>query len=269
MVPEILSIATPVRISGLGGDVLLVSDYDNRAVLKLDTRDLSVTGKISVAGRPTGLAWLGNEVFVGNESKGSVEVYDQANGQLLRTLGGGDGVFGLPNGIAIDSVAGIVFVVDSAARAVKQFHLDGSSAGPDIGSGLLAGPTTLTVDTAKQLLFISDYGAPLESFGDTPSIQILNYSGSLHSRIEGTIWDFDRPQGLSFNGEGKLFVAEGLAGKILIFDVSNLAGIARIGELGNGELKMPLDLYIDPVNKDLYTTSSLGAEVVVYAGGGA
>jgi DNA-binding beta-propeller fold protein YncE len=264
-----LAMSTPVRVTGTSEGLVLVSDYDKSAVLKLDPVDLRITGTISVSGRPTGLARAGNEVFVGNESKGNVEVYALDSGGYLRRLGGADHLFGLPNGIAIDAAQGMVFVVDSVARVVKQFNLDGSSAGADIGGGLLAGPTALIVDAVNQLLYVSDYGAPTSAFGDTPSIQILNYAGVLVARIEGTTWNFDRPQGLALNGSGKLFVAEGVAGLVLVFDVTNPLSVVSFPSIGSGALNMPLDVYIDPRNNDLFVTSSLNSEVVVYRGGGA
>lgn len=267
--PKPLSLSTPVRLATGDAGVLLVTDYDNNAVLELDPSDLHVVGSIAVAGKPTGLARSGNEVFVGNESKGSVEVYDLASGHYLRRLGASDGLIGLPNGIVVDETAGIVYVVDSASKTIKRFNFDGSSAGADLGGGILASPTALTLDPVNHLLFISDYGEPLASFGDTPSIQILDAGGVLRARIEGATLDFDRPQGLALNGSGKLFVAEGVAGVVLVFDVSDLSAVVKLPSLGSGLLKMPLDVLLDPGSSDLYVTSSLGGEVVVFPGGGA
>ena len=74
---------------------------------------------------------------------------------------------------------------------------------------------------------------------------------------------------ISIDRKAWKFVAESVAGKIIIFDVSDLNGLNLLPAIGSGELRMPLDVYIDPVTQDLYVTSSLNGKVVVFAGGGA
>jgi DNA-binding beta-propeller fold protein YncE len=264
-----LSIQTPVRLSG-SSETVLISDYDNRSILKMRLSDQALVGEINISGKPTGLAQTSTEVFVGNESRGNVEVYGLDSGQYLRKMGETNRLFTLPNGIAVDESAGLVFIVDTTAKAVKQFLLDGSSAGPDFGVGALTNPTALTIDKTNQWLYVSDFGEPISSFGDTPAIHIIAYGTAAPSvsRIEGVSFDFDRPQGL-FLHNNKLFVAESVAGKVLVFDVSDLASVSQLPAIGAGELKMPLDVFIDVLTGDLYVTSSLNAEVVIFAGGGA
>lgn len=265
-----LSIKTPVRLAGAGAATVFISDYGNNSVLEMRLADQELTSEIKISGKPTGLAWTTAEIFVGNESTGNIEVYDIDTGQYLRRLGTADGLFTLPNAVAVDEGLGIVFAVDTAAGLIRQFNVDGTSAGSDLGVGALSNPTAITIDETNQWIYVSDYGEPVSAFGDTPAIHVIPYGASSPAivRIEGVNFDFDRPQGLTLNND-KLFIVESVAGKVIVFDISDLSSLSQLPAIGSGELKLPLDVYVDPVTDDLYVTSSANGEIVVFAGGGA
>ncbi len=194
------------------------------------------------------------------------------------------GAFARPIGLAVDGNQNLVFVLDGAAKTVSVFRRNGafvSSFEPRDGAGALLSPVSLAVDTLRQEVLIGDYGNPAPDFAGcsfcgaaAPArILIYGYDGQLRFEIHGdgsthSSARFARVQGLAASADGRIFAADPLGSRILVFD--RISG-ALLQELGtDGRLRLPLDVLLDDVTGDLFVSNNRGArriEVLRGAGG--
>jgi DNA-binding beta-propeller fold protein YncE len=272
-VPTTLDIS-PARIAFNGSGDLLVTDYTYGQVLTVAPDTLDIIGELNVNGRPLGVAWANDLVYVGNSTSGQVEVYNAA-GQEQFVLGYGNYPIETPQDIAIGN--GNVYVVDGSASVVKIFAQDGTFIGtiPENGydRNILANPTAITVDDINQQIYVSDYGDLGSNMAIDPRIQVFNYDGSLAYSIDSGAtnkYRFTMPQGLTLDGNNQLFVIDSLTGEIHIYDASNGTLLQKMKGTGidNGPfmMKMPLDLVIDSTTNDVFVTNNMMSSIKVFAG---
>ena len=80
------------------------------------------------------------------------------------------------------------------------------------------------------------------------------------------------PQGLTVNGNNRLFVIDSLTGKILVYDTisgDRLGKVRKSGHLkGKYHTRMPLDILIDDNTSDIFVTNTKLASILVFAGAG-
>lgn len=260
----------PVRISSSSEGDLFVSDYMQGNIFTID-EDLNITKAFAVSGRPLGVAWGKGKIFVGNESTRRVEVYNR-RGKLLYEFGV---AFASPTDIAIDTDSDRVFVVDGPEGLVKVFDTSGTfiSEIPQAGGPqMLVNPTGIAVDRSRKEVVISDFG---DSQNRIPaSIKVYDYQGVFRFSMAGnavqSAFLFSRPQGLAVDAAGNFFMVDSMLGKVLVFDRNTLQGIKSFGSFGTGpgELKLPLDVIIDPTSGDVYVTNTRNGRVEVFSGGG-
>ena len=137
------SMQSPVRVA-LGPDSsLFVSDYGRRKVFTIDRDSLVIVDEFTVAGRPTGIAFDGEYVLVGNETTGRVEIFCP-DGVYVGAFAT---VFQQPNDIAVSTRLGLVFVASTQAGTVDVFTLDGMPVRtiPASGQEPLAYPTSVAL----------------------------------------------------------------------------------------------------------------------------
>jgi len=259
----VLPVSSPMRIADFDPDTLLVSDARSNAVHFIDKATLEVDRSIKIAGRPTGVAHLGGLLFVGNKTTGSVEALN-LNGELQFYLGK-EGDFPQVNDLAVDEAAGTVYVLDTQLGAIKAFKAtDGLPTGLVISGLPLVRPTALTVDASDGRLLVSDYGPD-------PRILFFDSSGAEldTAHISGTTAGFSMPQGLCIDAAGNLFLAEARLGEVLVVDASNNL-VTTIGSrgIGEGELLYPLDVFVDPLTRDLFVTDNQNGRISAFVGGG-
>lgn len=269
---------TPVRIAINGNSDLLVSDYTYGQILTVTPDTLDIISEFNVNGRPLGIAWADDLIYVGNSTTGQVEVYNTL-GEEQFVLGYGSYPVEVPQDIAVGN--GNVYVVDGRDKVVKVFTQDGTFVGtiPENGYApdVLANPTAITVDDINQRIYVSDYGDLGNASNPiSPRIQVFNYNGSLSSSITaGTTnkYRFTMPQGLTVNGNGQLFVIDSPTGKIFIYDATTGSLLGKMSKTdkksGTYGMEMPLDLVIDPSTSDVFVTNSRMASIKVFAGAGA
>ncbi len=123
--PAGTTLLSPVRIAFMESGPLLATDYAGRSVCLLQRKSLKVLRCFSVEGKPLAVAWAKGLVYVGNETSGTVAVYNPA-GKWRFDLGSEKGSVGLPTDIAVDERNGRLFVLDGRERSIKVFGLDGS-----------------------------------------------------------------------------------------------------------------------------------------------
>jgi tripartite motif-containing protein 71 len=156
-------LSSPTIAKWLGPDRLIVADTGNRriAILDLEGNILrsTVSGSASYMSEPTGVAILGDRIYVADKSAQKVHVLDRKL-QRLSSFGGagsGDGQFVDPSSIASNG-SNRLFVADSYNNRIQIFDENGKFSGKfgDWGSftGLLANPSS--VSYASGTLFVSD-----------------------------------------------------------------------------------------------------------------
>lgn len=258
---------SPIRLAVSSDDQIAVSEFAQQKVLLLDARTLAVRGEIEVDGKPLGVAWGEDVLYVGNDTLGHVEIYgSNRSGKwaLLGTLGDHDQPVPGPSDIAFDPLSGRIFVLSGGLNAVLVF----SSAGnllSTIGAvtdtvGCLRNPTALAVNAIAGELFVSDYGDP--DFDEPAGVKIYAYDGTYLGAICGDSgqsgYEFSRPQGVATTEAGRILLADSLLGQILVFDRTSLLGVSSLGKYGTqpGELRLPLDVVVDAEGENVLVTNN-------------
>lgn len=261
------ALTSPVRIAA-GGGALLVTDNRAQAVFFYSETGMQKIYSFPVNGVPLAVGSAGALLYIGNETNGSVEVYDLF-GKWQFDLGGAKGLIPRPQDLAIDEGANRVFVVDGSDASVKVYDLGGAAQGAIIDPARIINPTAIALDTANRLIFLSDYGNVNAAFGNPARVHTYSYTGTYIRSITGSSGEFSRPQGLAYD-QGRLFLADAVLGQIVVFDSVTGAKLKTLGSFGTGpgELQLPLDVVVDPVTKDVYVTNNRAARIELFAGGG-
>jgi DNA-binding beta-propeller fold protein YncE len=268
----------PVRLTLTPWGDALVSDYGSERVVHLarDGGGPAGAGGFTIRGKPSGLAWAGGLLFVGNDSSGSVEIHRlhrngrwQPHGRLGRRGG-----LPWPTDLAADEIHRLIFVLSSGARRVEVFNFQGEALGTlaaaEGETATLVHPTALTADPAAREVYVSDYGDP--RVGIFPAVHIFGYDGTRRGEISGETaqpgFAFSRPQGLAADGAGRLFLVDALLGQVLVFDRASGLGITALGSYGSGpgQLLLPLDVALDPATGDVLVTDNRNARLVIFPG---
>lgn len=247
---------SPVRLDIAAGAQLLVTDYTAQKVVTLVVPTMKIVRSFKVNGSPLSVAWAGGIVLVGNETSKQIEAYNPGGMKLFAFSGAGDII---PADMAVDVEAGLVMVVDTLAKDVKVFSIDGVYLYSLTRPGALINPTALTLDPNRERVYVSDYGSFSNSFFRRPKayVRVFNYNGTSVTNISGY---FVRPQGLTLDHRGFIYVAESLEGRIEVFDVTTGKFVTRL----TGDLSLPLDIVFDAQRRLLYATSNRTGRIVTF-----
>lgn len=124
----------PIRLTWSSNNNLYVSDYTNDSIFIYDT-SLNLQGELKGLAKPLGVITdTSGHIYVGNEGRKNVEVYD-SSGNLLRTIG--DGTIAKPNDLALDH-SGNLYILDSANDHVLVYAQNGDPLTP-IGNSAILG----------------------------------------------------------------------------------------------------------------------------------
>jgi len=264
-----MSLSSPIRAAGFSDGHILTTDYREGAVYFINASTLAVDTGFRVLGRPTGVFYAGGKIYVSHESDGSVGVYS-TQGRLLRRLGSGMGAVGLPNDLAVDEAAGLVFVVDTGNASVKRFTVTGAYTGeiPPPGAAVaedLYRPTGIALDKSAQRVYVSDYGPYLGLFtGYQPQIQVYDYAGNyVKTILPSPGYELSSPQGMAIDNTDNLYVADSFLHKVVVYDSSGTG----IGNIGAGILNAPLDVTLDEASGDVFVTDNRTGSIKVFRGG--
>ncbi|MFC2146751.1 NHL repeat-containing protein, partial [Acidobacteriota bacterium] len=267
--PGVHQLHSPIRLAMTPEGNLLVSDYQLGMIVTVDHKSLKATRWFPVQGRPLGVAYARGHIYVGNTSKKCVEVYARGGKKLYQF----SGVIKQPTDIAIDEKKGLVFVVDGSQKNVKVFNLKGNFilSFPGTANNLV-NPTGITLDPAAGEVFVSDYG-DLKIYV-YPRIQIFDYNGNLLDTIKGKQGmfgvRFSRPQGLAVDESGNVFMVDCYSGEIMVFDRYTGQTLKTMAGYGTdpGQLRLPLDMVMNPSSKDIYITNNRSAAIEIFEKGG-
>jgi len=198
-----------------------------------------------------------NRVFVTDSTAGKVFVFSP-RGKFIKGFPAGS----RPTGIAINRTAGLVYVSDTGAHAVKMYTLDGKPAGSFGKLGTLEGefnhPVDITIDREGMVYVVDSMNF---------RVQIFDKSGRFNSSFghhgDGT-GDFGRPKGIAVDRDGNIYVADALFDTVQIFDrLGNF--LLNFGSVGKtaGRFWLPSGLFVDDGNK-IYVGDSYNSRVQVF-----
>jgi DNA-binding beta-propeller fold protein YncE len=260
---------SPIRLALNSEGLVAVSEFAQQKVLLLDARTHSVRGEIEVDGKPLGVAWGEEVLYVGNDTSGRVGSNRSGKWALLGTLGDDDQPVPGPSDIAFDPLSGRIFVLSSGLKTVLVFSAEGnllSSVGGIADTvDCLRNPTALAVNGIAGELFVSDYGDP--DFDEPPGVKIYAYDGSYLGAICGDSgqsgYEFSRPQGVAATEAGQILLADSLLGRVLVFDRISLLGVSTLGQYGTqpGELRLPLDVVVDADGEMVLVTNNRSGRI--------
>ena len=268
--PGIHQLHSPMRLAMTPDGNLLVTDYQLGMIVTVDRKTLKASRWFPVQGRPLGVAYARGLIYVGNTSKRCVEVYARGGKKLYQF----NGVIKQPTDIAIDEKQGLVFVVDAYQKKVKVFNLKGKfiRSFPGSDPNNLVNPTGITLAPGPKEVFVSDYGDITKYI--YPRIQIFDYEGNLLYTIPGKKGmlgvRFSRPQGLAVDEAGHVFMVDCFSGEIMVFDRYNGQTLKTMAGYGTdpGQLRLPLDIVMNPSSKDIYVTNNRGSTIEIFEKGG-
>lgn len=256
-IPEPANILySPIRIAEGADGRLFVTDSKSNSLFILE--NLLTRGEIQELDRPLGVTVdAGGNIYVGNDGRDNVEVYDAA-GNKLREIGVGN--IRMPNDLALD-MAGNLYVADSMANNVQVYAPDGQLL-RTIGDGLLQFPVSVAVAYSVPgggagELYVADQGHV--------KIQVFTLSGAAlrtygtRLELEETDWHgkFVQIQSLAVDQTGRLHVLDSALSRVQILDAVSGAYLDAYAGMGTGEgqLYLPLDIAITAGNQTMVTNN--------------
>jgi hypothetical protein len=202
---------------------------------------------------------------VGNLSSHSVEVFD-ARGQAVGFLGA-PGSVSRPMDLAVDSAAGLVFVLDGDARHVKVFDAADGTLSSSIGS--FVAPTGIAVRPTTQEVVVSDAGPQ----GGDASVAIFGYDGTFVASISGAgscgmlgcSGGFSTPASVALDSLGRVYLLDLLQSSVLVFDPAvSATPVQTLDGTADPLLRFPLDVAV--VGGDVVVTSKRTHSVEAFRG---
>jgi len=259
----------PMAIVGVDG-VLYVADPGAKGVHRFHPANgsydlIRAEGDLPLPS-PVGLArGADGEVYVADSALARVFVIKRGAAAAIPVVLGA--TMRQPTGIAFDSAAGHLFVVDTAAHRVNVFNRDGtldSSFGQrGSGDGEYNYPTLL-YRTSQGRLYLTD--------SLNFRVQILDEHGRFIGKFgrmgDGT-GDLARHKGIATDRQGHIYVVDALFHAVQVFDESGRF-LLSVGALGRdrGEFWLPTGIFINE-DDTIYIADSYNQRVQVfrYVGG--
>ncbi len=275
------AMSAPARIDMSPDGNLVVSDHSTGGVYVLNgTSADGAFGFLAGNGSPLAVAAGDEGIFVGSKEAGNIDLWTYDGKFKQRVIE--PGIIGRPSDMALDEGIGALFVLDAKDKQVKFFNTAGTfiDAFPDSDAPAAQSiiyPTGIALDTIAQLIYVSDFRTLYKSGGFTgkvnAQIQVYDYSGTYIKTIlstSGSAYGFSRPQGLAVIPNAYVLVTESAQGKVHMFNSTTSAGVKTLGSLGTGEgeLFLPLDIWIDTATYDVYVTDNRNGRITVFEGGG-
>jgi 6-bladed beta-propeller/NHL repeat len=200
-----LKFQAPVAVALTDGEIFAV-DTALGAVFSFNTSGEIVREIKHVWGRPTGLALLGERLYVADVAHHSIEVFDKG-GAFVKTIGRrgeGPGEFNFPTHLA--AAGDRLLVTDALNSRVQVFDTDGrfisSIGGPGDTSGRFGRPKGVAVDAFGHV-YVAD--------AVFDNVQVFDLEGRLLLNLgaPGTgPGEFGLPGGLAVGPDNHIFVAD-------------------------------------------------------------
>jgi DNA-binding beta-propeller fold protein YncE len=264
---------SPTRLAIDADDNLYIADPLNGRILArspqgrivLDWTHLNYP--VSVAVPASG------NLIVGDGHRGRVDIFDRS-GQVVATLGRGDGEFLLPAFIATGQVAGAmrIYVVDSEAHSIKRYNgttgaFELSFGGIGSADGQLKFPSGIALANGE-LLVVDRGNSRLQAFdedgGFIRAIEPPADNCGFLCAFEGATRGRPHDTAVRVGEDGAIYVAETTKGRLLVL-VEDGTGVATVGDFGSGpgELRVPMDLAVDSCGR-LFVASAANSRIEVF-----
>jgi hypothetical protein len=236
---------------------------------------MALTGELKGLNKPLGVAVdAQGRIYVGNDGRNNIEVFDTATGELIAVFG--EGIVEMPTAITIDS-GGFIYVTDSQKHRVFVFDaalsLVRAIGKPGIGKDTLGFPMDTEIILGE--VFIADQ--------ENARVQVYDLAGEWQRSItfDGTDglncnwWTgicevpgmppFTKVQALASDSLGRLHVLDNFAAAAHIFTASDGAHVESYGGYGttNGLLRVPMDVCVSATDMAIVTAGD-GDRVEIY-----
>jgi sugar lactone lactonase YvrE len=278
--------SSPYLITIDDNDYLYVADNQNHRVQIFDethtlVSTLGITGECGGWGdndrlcEPRGIAVGNGYIYVTESGNHRVQIFDSTTYSYTATLGigggSGDYQFNWPTGITVDS-AGNIYVVDLLNHRVQKFDASltlvdtyGVTNEPYLTDGYhFNQPFDVAVSSTGDI-------AVVEAWGRGHRLVVLDAAGVPLFTVgePGVAGDdnehFGEPDGVEFDAEGNIYVADCANHRVQIFDTNGM-WVARIGTgwgEGNYEFKCPSGVAVDNVG-NIYVADSDNHRIQIF-----
>ena len=201
--------------------------------------------QVGVASQLLGVASQLSVIYVGDDSNGSVKVFNNGDVSLL---GSGSGEFITPSGIAVTETQD-VYVVDSKAHQVKVYDdfgaLQFTFGSQGSADGQLDFPVDIVLNEILNEVYVSDFWNWRIVVFDLDGNWLRNIITPLN---DGGGQAYSRPSGLGIDPDGNLYVVDNALSCVAV--ITNTGTLIDIIGYSNeqywfGELVGPLDAAAD------------------------
>lgn len=266
-------IIDPQRMFITDAGWLLVSDAKRQDVLRVNSTSFQITEALHLSDKPLAVARLGDDIYVGKEEEGSIQIFSSKGAPKGYLIGPGN--IGYPSDIAVDPSQGLVMVLDGQAQEIRIYNASSQALIGSFGTGVLINPAGLAVDTSRQEILVSNIGNDVSN----PFLSIFSYAGGNLGTLVDTLTSsgcgafgcasvgFSRPQGVAVFND-KIFLVDTLMSQVLVYDRLTLQHLVTIGSADplTRELRLPSDIAINAAG-DIYVISRIRNSIVKFAGG--
>lgn len=202
-------------------------------------------------------------LYVADRVWNSVFLFDLKSGEL-RTIGDGERYpLSLPVGVALDAAEN-VYVSDTGTRTVRVYDKAGGFLRA-IGKGEMVRPTGVTIDAARNLLYVIDTGQ--NDSTDAHRIKVFDLDGKflrdIGKRGEGD-GEFNFPTFANLDGQGRLYVVDSVNNRIQVFDPDGKF-LWKFGRSGDhiGDFARPKGVAVDTFG-NIYVVDSRWSNVQMF-----
>jgi DNA-binding beta-propeller fold protein YncE len=174
-----------------------------------------------------------------------------------------------PEGIAVDSSSGNVYVADTVNNNIKKFSSNGTFitawgryGGGAFGNGTLRIPEGIAVDSSSGNVYVADTGNNRIQIFSSNGTFISKWGGYDPRAINGS---FDHPSDIALDQAGNVYVADTGNNRIQIFS-SNGTFISILGRDGgaNGTLRSPEGIAVDSSSGNVYVADTDNHRISVF-----
>lgn len=222
----------PVRVTATSSGWAATYTRDDKAII-FDANGNKLRA-IANLHSPLAIAYQSpDSLFIGEQNPSRVSVWKASDGTLVRSFGTD---LSKPSDIVITTTK--VYVLDSAACVVKVYDMSGNSLQSIGNAAQLMHPTTLSLDTRTNTLFIGELTTGIIHVYDLNGTwkRDIGWFGSL----EGA---FARLDGVAWSDLGLAIASDPFLSRIQAID-ANGNYKAQVGAFGSaaGQVKTPLDV---------------------------
>lgn len=202
-------------------------------------------------------------IYVADSERGMILVYDHL-GRFRHYLGKikGEAYFERPEGVAVDSRAGRIYVADTARNAVSVLDLRGQVL--ENFGGNARGDAQREFNKPTSVVLVRDQLFVLDSFSSR--VQALDLQGHVLRQFSTPNDNASPPDhaGLAIDSEGDLYVSDEVQGMVRVYNQEGKL-LNVFGRPGNriGEFSRPLGVWVDERDR-VYVADSRNHRIQVF-----